>query len=103
MLIGQSGQQCKPHIITLSRSQFYAYYIAVVLNCARRLFHSAMVYHPNAFETAVTRSQTKLLYCKVPDYLFESLGLRDYQIARYAVKIYNNILIGTVSTKTNVL
>ena len=34
-----------------------------------------MVYHPNEFETAVTRGQNKSLYCKVPEYLFESLAL----------------------------
>ena len=56
MLIGQSGQQCKPHIITLSRSSF-------------NIIHSAMVYHPNEFETVVTLGQNEPLYCTVPDSL----------------------------------
>ena len=34
VLIGQSGQQCKLHIITLSLSQFYAYYISRIKLCA---------------------------------------------------------------------
>ena len=38
------------------------------------IIHSIMVYHSNEFETAVTRGQNKLLYCKVPDSLFESLA-----------------------------
>ena len=33
-----------------------------------------MVYHPNEFETLVTRGQNKPLYCKVPDSLSESLA-----------------------------
>ena len=38
------------------------------------IIHSAMVYHPNEFETAVTLGQNELLYCNVPDSLSESLA-----------------------------
>ena len=38
------------------------------------IIHSAMVYHPNEFETAVTLGQNEPLYCNVPDSLPESLA-----------------------------
>ena len=38
------------------------------------IIHSAMVYHPNEFETAVTLGQNEPLYCNVPDSLSESLA-----------------------------
>ena len=41
VLIGQSGQQCKLHIITLSRSQFYAYYISRIKLCASIILYYA--------------------------------------------------------------
>ena len=55
------------YIISLSCSQFYAYYISRIDYF--NIIHSTMVYHPNEFETAVTR-----FYCKVPDSLSESLA-----------------------------
>ena len=38
------------------------------------IIHSAMVYHPHEFETAVTLGQNEPLYCNVPDSLSESLA-----------------------------
>ena len=38
------------------------------------IIHSAMVYHPNEFETAVTLGQNEPHYCNVPDSLSESLA-----------------------------